>query len=65
MTHANAKQLALRRLIAAIEPWYDWGATFIERLGGDGEGPGHWFSLEWLGLNFTVFIGRTPPKRES
>jgi hypothetical protein len=65
MMLASAKQPALRRFIAAIEPWYDWGATSIERLEGDGEGPGYWLSLEWLGLNFTVFMGRTPPKRES
>lgn len=53
-----------RRMIDAIEPWYDWGTTDIERLEGDGEGPGGWFTLQWLGLNITVFAGRTPPERE-
>lgn len=52
------------RLIAVIEPWYDWGATFIERLDGEGEGPGRWISLQWFGLSITVFAGRVPSKRE-
>ena len=53
-----------RRVIKAIEPLYDWGTTFIERIDGDGEGPGRWFSLQWLGLSITVFAGRVPTNRE-
>jgi hypothetical protein len=50
----------LRRLITAAEPWYDWGKTFIERMEAAGEGPGYFVSLQWLGINFTLFFGRTP-----
>jgi hypothetical protein len=49
-----------RRALRAIEPWYHWGTTFIERLDGDGEGPGYHVSLQWLGVSFTLFFGRTP-----
>lgn len=52
-----------RRALKAIEPWYDWGRTSINRIDANGEGPGRFFELQWFGLNITIFIGRTP-KRE-
>jgi len=54
---------ALRRFIKAIEPWYDWGDTYIERLEDAGEGPGKFFTLQWLGISLTLFYGRTPARR--
>lgn len=54
---------ALRRFIKAIEPWYDWGDTCIERMDDPGEGPGKFVTLQWLGLNLTLFYGRTPARR--
>ena len=51
------------RFWAAIEPWYDWGRTYINRIDTGAEGPGRFVELQWLGLNITIFIGRTP-KRE-
>jgi hypothetical protein len=53
----------VRRLVSAVEPWYHWGSTFIERMEAEGEGPGHFFSVQWLGISFTIFIGRTPQRR--
>jgi len=47
--------------LAAIEPWYDWGSTFIERMDEIGEGPGRFAELQWFGINVTLFFGRTPP----
>jgi hypothetical protein len=52
----------LRRFFAPIEPWYDWGATHVERLDAPGEGPGRFVELQWLGLSITVFFGRTPKR---
>jgi|GEM_PF-2630977 len=55
-----------RRMIAAIEPWYDWGTIWIERLdaadetGGDGEVA--YFQIQWFGIHAGVQIGRTPKK---
>ena len=48
---------------AWLEPWYNWGGTFIERMDVDGEGPGRFFAVEWLGVSFTLFFGRTPAKK--
>ena len=55
----------LRRRLTALEPWYDWGTTYAERMDADGEGPGYFVSLQWLGISFTLFFGRTPAKREA
>lgn len=53
----------LRRIMTALEPWYDWGETYVSRIDTAEEGPGRFFELQWFGLNLTVFMGRTP-KRE-
>ena len=59
----------LCRLLAALEPWYDWGTVHVERMQGmtlersSGEGPVRYFDLQWLGIHIGFQIGRTP-KRE-
>jgi hypothetical protein len=54
----------VRRALAAMEPWYDWGRTNILAVKDDAEGDGRFFSLDWFGLHVTIFYGRTPAKRE-
>lgn len=62
---------AWRRFITAVEPWYNWGETYVERMqelrvadGGrietGGEGPVRYFEVQWLGVHFAIHIGRTP-----
>lgn len=61
----------LARIIAAAEPWYDWGEIHVERMqeirideGGrlqtGGEGPVRYFQIQWLGIHIGFQIGRTP-----
>lgn len=61
----------LRRIIAAAEPWYDWGAIHVERMqdirvgeGGrlrtGGEGPVRYLQVQWFGIHIGFQIGRTP-----
>lgn len=52
-----------RRILSGLNPWYHWGSTFIERVEAEGEGPGYFVSLQWLGLSCTLFFGRTPKRR--
>ena len=71
-THANgAAQAAptmLRRITAAIEPWYNWGIIHIERMEGSNaetmnpsrEGPLWFVELQWFGLHIGMQIGLTP-----
>lgn len=64
----------LRSMIAAAEPWYDWGEIHVERMqeirvddGGrlqtGGEGPVRYFQVQWFGIHIGFQLGRTP-KRE-
>jgi hypothetical protein len=58
----------LRRILSALEPWYDWGTinTFRMDARTDAEcveGEVYRFELQWLGLHLGFQIGRTP-KRE-
>ncbi|WP_159078641.1 hypothetical protein [Sphingobium yanoikuyae] len=48
--------IRLRQIIAAIEPWYDWGTWGAESLNG-GCGDGWRLQLEWL--RFQIFIAFT------
>lgn len=61
----------LRRLLAAIEPWYDGGKIHVERMQGmrlgdgghleaGGEGPVRYVELQWFGIHLAVQFGRTP-----
>ena len=50
----------IRKALAAVEPWYDWGRTYVERMDCPGEGPGRFVELQWLGIKITLFFGRTP-----
>jgi hypothetical protein len=64
----------VRRFLAALEPWYNWGKVSVERMegvhiGDDGylcptaEGDVRFFELQWLGLHVAFQIGRTPKRR--
>lgn len=59
----------LRRVIAAIEPWYDWGIYEVSRLDAhepdfsdESYGQVRFCQLQWLGVHFLIQVGRTPPK---
>jgi hypothetical protein len=59
----------VRRLSAAIEPWYDWGTINVERMQGltrersNGEGDVGFVELQFLGLHVGLQLGRTPAAR--
>ncbi|QQV76511.1 hypothetical protein H5J25_13760 [Sphingomonas aliaeris] len=69
---ARAERRAkLSRVLAAIEPWYDWGTveTFslkllsdksAGRFGDESMGEVRFFTFQWLGLHLHFEIGRTP-----
>jgi hypothetical protein len=61
----------VKRLLSAIEPWYNWGEIHVERMegmrpGADdfpqavGEGAVRFFELQWFGIHLAVQFGRTP-----
>lgn len=56
------------RIVRAIEPWYDWGTIYIERMQGTtldrsgGEGGVRYFQLQWFGLHLGFQIGTTPKR---
>ena len=60
----------LARIIAAAEPWYDWGTIHIERMEGTnaetlnpgGEGPVRFIQLQWFGIHIGLQIGSTPKR---
>lgn len=59
-----------RSVIAAIEPWYDWGVIEIERMQGLTRehsviGSVRFFDLQWFGLHIGFQIGRTPKEVQS
>ncbi len=70
---ASAAPKSLARIIAAVEPWYDWGTIHIERMEGTnaetlnpgGEGPVRFVQLQWFGIHICFQIGRTPRKWNS
>lgn len=43
---------------------YQYDRSGIERWDGKGEGPGRNISFEGIGLSFSLFFGRMPPKHE-
>ncbi|WP_161489710.1 hypothetical protein [Sphingobium yanoikuyae] len=47
----------LRQIIAAIEPWYDWGAWGGTSIETERSGDGRYFQIEWL--RFQIFIAFT------
>ena len=51
----------IRSILRRIEPWYDWGAFYWERLDGRGEGQGWRVELEWLGGKLLICVGPRPP----
>jgi hypothetical protein len=57
----------LRRIIAAIEPWYDWGKISITNLNARAdaetvEGDVRYVDLQWLGIHLSLQFGRTPKR---
>ena len=59
----------LRKVIARLEPWYDWGQTNVWRLdqverdfSDESESTVRFIHLQWLGISFELRFGRTPPK---
>ncbi|MGJ8478020.1 hypothetical protein [Sphingobium yanoikuyae] len=52
----------LRQIIAAIEPWYDWGTWGAESLNGGG-GDGWRFQFEWLGCQILIAFTRFPKEK--
>lgn len=60
----------IRRFIAKVEPWYDWGSDAaiwrmdaVERdFSDESEGAARYFELQWFGIHFEIRVGRTPPK---
>ncbi len=67
---ASRISMLLARIIAAAEPWYDWGEIHIDRMEGTnaetmnpgGEGPVRFVQLQWFGIHIGFQIGRTPKK---
>lgn len=62
---ASAAPSRLRRFLAPIEPWYDWGEIEVERMQGltrerSVVGPVRFVELQWFGLHVGFQIGRTP-----
>lgn len=59
-----------RRVLKAIEPWYNWGTLSVERMQGmrlvdgaitpEADGDVAFFELQWFGLHLEIQIGRTP-----
>lgn len=59
-----------RRVLAAVEPWYNWGTINFERFdtvgqNGEGgeEGNAHFFDLQWFSVHVSIHVGRLPPRR--
>lgn len=65
-TNRTAIGTAVRAVIDALEPWYDWGKIGVESMESlrpsktatDGEV--RFFELQWLGIHIAFQIGRTP-----
>lgn len=58
---------SLRQIIAAIEPWYHWGRKETDRVDAtdpqfsdESWGEVSFFASQWLGLHFSIEIGRAP-----
>jgi hypothetical protein len=56
--------LAVKRLLTAIEPWYDWSAYGLLGLRDDTCVDGHHVTLEWFGFHIMLAFGRLPAKAE-
>lgn len=70
---ATTLSSGLRRIIAAAEPWYNWGEIYVERMeeirvdeGGrlhaGGEGPVWFVQLQRFGIHIGFQVGRTPER---
>lgn len=54
------KRRWVRRLIRRLEPWYDWGHFYWDRLDDRGHGCGNRLEFEWLGIKLFIAVGRRP-----
>ncbi|AHE55889.1 hypothetical protein [Sphingomonas sanxanigenens] len=57
--------MLIARIIAALEPWYDWGVIEIENLNARTEdelvsSQVRFFDLQWFGLHLSIQYGRAP-----
>lgn len=57
--------MALRKIIAAVEPWYDWGTISVTNLNARSEneiveGDVRYVDLQWFGIHLSLQFGRTP-----
>ncbi len=57
----------MKRAIKAVEPWYNWGTIYVERLDAAteaemSEGEARFFDIQWFGLHLSIHIGRTPSR---
>ena len=70
-SHVNRRVTALRRVVTAIEPWYNWGEIHVERMQelrladgshvqAGGEGPVRFVEVQWFGIHLALQFGRTP-----
>jgi hypothetical protein len=73
----NAERKARRaarwqRILTALEPWYNWGELYVERMQGmrmgsdeypqaAGEGSVRYVEIQWFGMHLAIQFGRTPP----
>lgn len=53
----------LRKIIAAIEPWYDWGSWGGISLMDDRSGDGWRLQFEWFGFQFMIAFTRFPKEK--
>jgi len=52
-------------MIAALEPWYEWGPAGISSVRDETGGDGWYFTIDWLGLHLSIMGGRTPKQVRS
>lgn len=66
-----ARAARWQRFISAVEPWYNWGEIYVERMQGmrmagddfpqaTGEGAVRYVEIQWFGIHLAVQFGRTP-----
>lgn len=54
----------LRKILAAIEPWYQWGKCSCVSLRDERDFDGRFLILEWLNFQINIQVGRAPANKE-
>jgi hypothetical protein len=67
---ARRMRCASRRVLYAVQPWYDWGRINAFRLDAVTEaemteGLVRYFEVQWFGVHLDIIFGRTPAKSVS